>query len=169
MDNEGANVEAIYAGKSGDTSVQMLKRLDKDILSRRPDSMFLSCGVNDAPNGYEDERKNPGVPLEDYKKNITAILDRTDAQGIQVIVMTATPVVEEPEHKANANLVPYNAFLREIAAARSLSLVDQNAAFKTYIDGKADKVVRELTVDGTHMSEIGNQLMAETIIATLGL
>jgi lysophospholipase L1-like esterase len=165
----GANVEGIYAGVAGNLSVQMLKRFDHDILSRKPDWMFLSCGVNDAPNGYEDERKNPGIPLEDYKQNITALLDRAKAHGIKVIVMTATPVVEEPEHQANANLVPYNAFLRDIAAARSLPLVDQNAAFNSYIDGKRDKAVRELTVDGTHMSEIGNKLMAETIRAALGL
>ncbi len=166
---KGANVEGIYAGVAGNMSVQMLKRLDNDILSRKPDWMFLSCGVNDAPNGYEDERKNPGIPLEVFKKNITEILDRARANGIKVIVMTATPVVEEPEHKANTNLVPYNAFLREIAAARSLPLVDQNAAFNQYIDGKQDKAVRELTIDGTHMSVIGNKLMAGTILAALGL
>lgn len=150
-------------------SVQMLQRFDHDILSRKPDWMFLSCGVNDAPNGYEDDRKNPGIPLEDFKQNITELLDRARAHGFQVLVMTATPVVEEPEHQANANLVPYNSFLRDIAAARSLPLVDQNAAFHKYIDGKRDKAVRELTVDGTHMSEIGNKLMAETIVAALGL
>ncbi len=166
---KGANVEGIYAGVAGNMSVQMLQRFDHDILSRKPDWMFLSCGVNDAPNGYEDDRKNPGIPLEDFKQNITELLDRARAHGFQVIVMTATPVVEEPEHQANANLVPYNAFLRDIAAARSLPLVDQNAAFHKYIDGKRDKAVRELTVDGTHMSEIGNKLMAETILAALGL
>ena len=31
------------------------------------------------------------------------------------------------------------------------------------------KAVRKLTVDGTHMSGIGNKLMAGTILAALGL
>ena len=166
---KGANVEGIYAGVAGNMSVQMLKRFDSDILSKSPDWLFLSCGVNDAPNGYEDERRNPGIPLEVFKDNVTRICDRATTNGIKVIIMTATPVVEEPEHKANANLAPYNAILRDIAAARSLPLVDQNAAFNKYIDGKRDKSVRELTVDGTHMSVIGNRLMADTILAALGL
>ena len=65
---EGITAKPIYKGIGGHKSNQMLKRVDKDILQHEPDWMTLSCGVNDVWHG-----KN-GVNLEDYKKNMTAIV-----------------------------------------------------------------------------------------------
>ena len=161
----GLEVTAAPAGKSGHTSKNMLARVNRDVISKKPDWMFLSCGVNDAPNGID----NPGIPLEDYKANICSILDRCAKAKIKVIILTATPVVEEPEHVANKNLVAYNETLRAIAAERKLPLVDLSKRFNAFIDKKADKSVRLLTVDGTHMSPYGDILMAYTILQQLGL
>ncbi len=159
----GLEVTAVPAGVSGHTSVNMLKRVDKDVIAKKPSWMFLSCGVNDAPNGID----NPGVPLENYIKNINTIIDKCDKAGIKVIILSATPVVEEPEHVANKNLVAYNDALREIAKKRNLPLVDLNKRFNQFIQHKEDKKVRVLTIDGTHMSPKGDLLMAVTILQTL--
>ena len=43
-------------------------RLDRDVISKKPDWMTLSCGVNDVWHGKR------GVNLEDYKKNIASII-----------------------------------------------------------------------------------------------
>ncbi len=163
----GANCTLVPAGVSGETSRQMLARLERDVLAKRPKWMFLSCGVNDAPNGYEDYRKNPGIPLAEYKKNVEAILDRAHAAGIGAIVLEPTPVVEEP-HLANVNERPYVEALRQIARARKLPIVPLNQVFAERCRSKPNPFVRELTVDGTHMSPAGNRLMADVILATLG-
>lgn len=39
-------------------------RLEKNVLSKKPDWMPLSCGVND------DWHSKKGVPLDEYKENI---------------------------------------------------------------------------------------------------
>src|SRR5688572_15438237 len=59
----GIEIEVVPAGISGHKSNQMLARLEKDVLSKSPQWMTLSCGVNDVWHGAK------GVPLEDYKKN----------------------------------------------------------------------------------------------------
>jgi lysophospholipase L1-like esterase len=59
----------IPAGVSGNKSNQMLARLQRDVLDKKPDWMLLSCGVNDVGHG-----KN-GVELEPYKKNISEIAE----------------------------------------------------------------------------------------------
>lgn len=71
----GVKIEIIGAGISGHKSNQMLERLDRDVLSKKPQCMTLSCGVNDVWHGAK------GVTLEDYKKNITAIIDQAQAAG----------------------------------------------------------------------------------------
>lgn len=165
LSRAGVDASLIPAGVSGNTSDHMIKRLRKDVLSQKPQWMFLSCGVNDAPNGMD----NPGVPLERYKKNISAILDEAKKAEIQVIVLTATPVLEEPEHVANKNLTPYNEFLRDAAKERNLLLVDLNKTFNALIDKKTDKSKRYLTIDGTHMNPRGNMLIAAAILRRLNV
>lgn len=161
----GIEATMIPAGVSGNTCVHMLKRVDRDVIRKKPTWMFLSCGVNDAPNGID----NPGVPLDQYKKNITAILDKCEKAGIKVIILTATPVLEDPDHVSNKNLVVYNEFLRAIANVRNLPLVDLSKRFNDVIAKKTDKKELWLTVDGTHMSPYGDILIAYTILQQLGI
>ena len=160
--NAGAAVEGVYAGVSGDTSRQMLARLEKDVLSKKPDYMFLSCGVNDAPNGID----NPGVPLAEYRRNMTEIINRAKKAGVTVILLEPTPVLES-EHIANVNERAYVDALREIAAGAWLTLVPVNRAFTAAYDAREDRSKREYTCDGTHMNQKGNRLLTDTIIGTL--
>ena len=62
-------IEVIPAGVGGNTSKDMLARLDRDVLSKKPDWMTLSCGVNDVWHGAT------GVPLDQYQQNITSIVE----------------------------------------------------------------------------------------------
>jgi len=62
LKRSGVEVTGVFAGISGHKSNQMLARLNKDVLSKKPDWMTLSCGVNDVWHGAR------GVKLEDYKK-----------------------------------------------------------------------------------------------------
>lgn len=165
-------LEVIPAGVSGNTCRDMIKRLDKDVIEKNPDWMFLSCGVNDAPNGMD----NPGVPLEEYKTTISEIVDKCEAAKIKVIVLTATPVVEE-EHVANTNLVQYNAFLRTMSKERSLPIIDLNQRCNTaktlktqFVDeAKTNSAFRFFTCDGTHMNPKGDIVLADTILRSFGL
>ena len=129
--------------------------------------MFFSCGVNDAPNGFTDARKNADVPLAKYRANVSRIFDMCDARGVKVIVLSQTPVLEDPDHVANANLVAYNAALKELALKRGYRYLDPGAAIRAAIGRKADKSTLELTVDGTHLSDVGNRIYADTVLKGL--
>ena len=164
LEAEGVKMTAVKAGISGHKSNDMLKRLDKDVLSKKPRWMTLSCGVNDV--WHQD--KNRGVSLEDYKKNIAAILDRCAAANCRVIVLTATmfehPGLERNPH--NVKLAPYNEWLRAEAKRRGLPLADLNAAM--WAAHAADPGVK-LTRDGVHMLFEGDRLMARGVVSALGL
>lgn len=83
-----ARATVIPARISGHKSNQMLDRLDKDVLAKKPDWMTLSCGVNDVWHGTN------GVPVDAYQKNITTIVDRAQSTGIRVMILTATMIRE---------------------------------------------------------------------------
>ena len=162
---ESPEVAFIHAGIAGNKSSQMVVRYEQDVMRRKPNWMFFSCGVNDAPNGLTGASRNRGLPLAAYRANVETILDWAKEDGTQVIVLSQTPVLEEPaDHVANRNLERYNAVLREAALARGLVYLDPGAAFRAAIAAKGDHAKREYTYDGTHPNDKGNALIAGTIL-----
>ena len=169
LEANGIKVAPVFAGISGHKSNDMLGRLDRDVLEKKPDFMTLSCGVNDVWHG---ER---GVPLDAYKKNITEICDKALAAGIKVVVLTATMIGEDQANPNNQKLIPYNEFLRTLAKERKLPLADLNAEMQTAVaKAKAANAPKPnkanyLTSDGVHMAPPGDQMMAEGVLRAMGL
>jgi lysophospholipase L1-like esterase len=160
----GIHITPIPAGVGGNTSRDMLARLDKDVIQKKPDWMTLSCGVNDVWHHAD------GVSLEDYKKNITSILDQCKAANINVLIMTAT-VIQEQDNPDNQNLAAYNQWLRDTAKARGLPLAEENEAFWAAIKAAPPEPwqgYRVLTNDGVHPGPDGHELMARQIIQGFG-
>lgn len=159
--DQGVTITVIPAGWSGNTSRDMLGRLDS-VLSKKPTWLTLSAGVNDV--------MHTAVELEEYKKNVTAILDRAQEAGVKVVILTATQIGLPVTGSANVKLAGYNDFLRETAKARNLPLADLNAAMAAeqavYEKAGAE---RSLTTDGVHMNVYGNMVMAKGVLAVFGL
>lgn len=183
LEANGVHAEAVPAGISGHKSNQMLARLEKDVIAKKPQWMTLSCGVNDVWHGAK------GVPLDEaqagaapftadpsvsergtYTQNITAIVEKTQAAGIKPVILTATVIKEDLNSLENARLAPYNAFLRKLAADKKLPLADLNAQFQDKLKAlnSPDKK-NALTSDGVHMNSEGNKLMAKGVLMAFGL
>ncbi|HSJ00877.1 MAG: SGNH/GDSL hydrolase family protein [Verrucomicrobium sp.] len=160
----GIPIEVIPAGISGHKSNDMLARLDKDVLSKKPDVMTLSCGVNDVWHGAR------GVELEAYKKNITEIVDRTQKAGVQVVILTSTLIGPKLDDANNTKAKAYNDFLRDLAKERKLPVADLNADMiveqskDSTVGGKAN-----VTSDGVHMNHLGNIMMAKGVLKAFDL
>ncbi len=166
LKTHGVNAVPVPAGVSGHKSNDMLARLERDVISKKPDWMTLSCGVNDVWHGAN------GVPLDQYKTNITAIVDKTQAAGIKVMILTATMITEDQAGANNQKLIAYNAFLRELAAQKKCLLADLNAEMQAAIKARVAAGERPgnlLTADGVHMNPFGNQMMATGVLEAFGL
>jgi lysophospholipase L1-like esterase len=184
LNKAGLEVEGVFAGISGHKSNDMLARLDRDVISKKPQWMTLSCGVNDVWHFKLrlGRRTFQGVSLEDYKRNITAIIDKAQAAGIKVVVLTSTMIGEDPERELNKMLIPYNEFLRKIATEKGCLLADLSRDMHEALEkipdvpGKARmfgegghylNIQNKLTTDGCHMNAKGNIMMAEGVLKAL--
>lgn len=159
----GVKALAIPAGISGHKSDQMLERLDRDVINKKPDWMTLSCGVNDVWHGEK------GIPLDQYKVNITKIVDKAQAANIKVVILTATMIGEDQPNANNQKLIAYNDFLKSLAAERKLPLADLNAAMQAEVAAAPPHPGTYLTVDGVHMNPLGNMMMATGVLKAFGL
>ena len=164
LESAGVKASAIPAGISGHKSNQMLARLERDVLSKKPNWMTLSCGVNDVWHGKR------GVNLADYKTNITKIVDRCQEAGVKVVLLTSTMIGEDKDNANNKKLSTYNDFLQELAKEKKCLLADLNAGMQSIIEASSDKKNGKLlTSDGVHMNPDGNKMMATGVLEALGL
>jgi len=180
LEANGVKAEAVPAGISGHKSDNMLARLERDVIAKKPQWMTLSCGVNDVWHG-----KN-GVALDEaalasgdygpggaargtYKKNIAEIVEKVEAAGIRVVLLTATVIQEKLDNAENAKLAPYNDYLRALAREKKLRLADLNALFQERIKAENKPKQKVLTSDGVHMAREGDKLMAKGVLQALGL
>lgn len=166
LEANGVNAISAPAGIGGHKSNQMLERLEKDVLSKNPNWMTLSCGVNDVWHGAR------GVSLEDYKVNITKIVDQCQKADIKVMILTSTMIGEDEPNERNQKLAPYNAFLLELAKEKKCLLADLNADMQAAVKkagGGKDKESRIMTGDGVHMNPAGNKMMATGVLKAFGL
>lgn len=186
LKSHGLDVKSIPAGKSGNKSTDMLARLNEAVISKKPQWMTLSCGVNDVWHFklVLGNRAFQGVGIEDYKKNITAILDKAKAADIKVMILTSTMIGEDASKELNQMMIPYNDFLRQIAKERNLPLADLNADMQAQLKTIPDvpgkpktfgkyfyggEVQNKLTSDGCHMNAEGNKMMARGILRAFGM
>lgn len=164
LESAGVKTSAIPAGISGHKSNQMLARLGRDVLNKKPDWMTLSCGVNDVWHGKR------GVSLDDYKVNITKIVDQCQSAGVKVMILTSTMIGEDQGHANNKKLATYNDFLKELAREKKCLLADLNADMQAAIAASEDKKGGKLlTSDGVHMNPDGNKMMATGVLKSFGL
>jgi lysophospholipase L1-like esterase len=182
LEANGIKIVAIPAGIGGHKSNDMLARVDRDVLSKKPQWMTLSCGVNDVWHG------NKGVPLNDaqaaahsyekrssiepdkgtYEKNITQVVDKALSAGVQVVLLTATVIKEDLGNDDNKKLAPYNEFLRKLAKEKRLPLADLNAMFQERIKAANQPGTNAFTIDGVHMNIEGNKIMATGVLQAFG-
>jgi len=79
IDSLGWNFEVVNAGLSGDTTAGGLRRIDW-LLRRKIDVLILELGANDGLRG---------VPVEEIKRNLQAIIDRTKRKYPSVKIVIA--------------------------------------------------------------------------------
>jgi len=157
----GVKITPIPAGVGGNRSVEMLKRVDADVIAKKPDWLLLSCGVNDV--------WSRSIDLDTFKKNMTQIVDKVQAAGIKVMILPPTPIYEASKQEFNDKIPSYADFMKQLAKERNLPCADIHQAWLDYIAAaKQPDNPNVVTVDGVHPNPDGHLVFAKTILATFG-
>ncbi len=186
LEANGVEGDAIPAGMRGGTSGMLLAALDSTVLSKKPRWMTLSCGTDElwpqSPDPDDNDADTAPVAtgetsLESFKKNISQIVERALAAGIQVVILTVAGKGDDPASPENLKLAPYNDFLRTIAGEKNLRLVDLNGLFQERVKAEKARQTGDGTKsgstlrgpDGLHMRFGGNIVIAAGILQAFGL
>jgi lysophospholipase L1-like esterase len=151
---QAAGAVCINAGVAGDTAAGMRKRLERDVLPRRPGRVALSVGINDVLRN---------VSAADYEADVAAISDRLRRDRIPMILLT--PTILGPKHAdSEKRLEEYIERLRRLASKEGHVLADVHARMR-----EARAAGRELLEsDQVHLSFEGYRVMARAVLDALG-
>lgn len=99
--------EFVNAGVNGDTSGDLRQRVDTDIVACAPVAVTILVGTNDVTGG---------VPLDEYRDNIGAIVERIRSRtSARVALMSLPPLGEDLDGPMNRTLTGYVAVIKETA------------------------------------------------------
>jgi lysophospholipase L1-like esterase len=142
------------AGVPGNTTGQMLARLQRDVLDYDPDILFVLGGTNDVGQNVSE-----GTVID----NIRTIVQRAQDEDITVVLMTMPPTngqyqcLRELKRQLNVDLA-------DLARSEGVLLVDVDAALST---PRGDLAPDYAAFDGLHLTRDGERAVADAVYRAL--
>ena len=161
--------EIIGAGISGNKVPDLEKRLDRDVLSKKPSLVVIYIGINDVWHS----QMGKGTPKDVYEAGLKSLIQRIRDGGARVILCTASVIGEKTDgsNKLDPMLEEYCGISRAVAKETGTQVLDLRQAFlahlKEHNKSGAEKGI--LTSDGVHLNPTGNQFVAAQMLAALGV
>lgn len=146
-----AAVNVITTSIGGENAEQGAKRFVDDVLTHKPDVLFIDYALNDRGIGLERARKA-------WVKMIKAALKAK----VKIILFTPTPDLTEDILNAGAPLEKHAQQIRELAAEYKIGLVDSYSAFRTMKQDGAD--LKSYMAQSNHPNEKGHAVVCKLIM-----
>jgi lysophospholipase L1-like esterase len=162
-------IEVIGAGISGNKVPDLQKRLEKDVIAKKPTLVVIYIGINDVWHGENDPAR--GTSKEKFEAGLKDVIGKIQATGGRVVLCTPTVIGEKKAgaNKLDAKLDEYSAVSRDVAKETGSQLCDLRKAFADHLtaNNADDKEKGVLTGDRVHLNEAGNKLVATTILSVI--
>ncbi len=147
-----------WVATGGHTVPDLLKRVDKDVIARKPTIVVIQIGCNDARR----------IPKDRFRAGLEELIDKLQAANIHVVQCSLTSVGEKYDgtNKDDPNLEAFAQAAREVAKEKKVPLNDLRKAFVDYWkrqnpDNKPSGI---LTYDGNHFNQMGHDFVAEQML-----
>ena len=159
LENKNSDYQVINLGISGNTSADLLNRIESDLKPLNPEIIVFSIGINDSQ--FQHESKHSKVPLEQYKENLAKLYKIALTHTPNVIFLGLTDIDEAkltpiPWHtvasyfEADKNI--YNEAVKEFCNQNNLKYIPMNG-----IISKTD------VPDGAHPNAEGHEKIFEVV------
>jgi lysophospholipase L1-like esterase len=152
------DIEVDWVATGGHTVPDLLRRVDKDVIAKKPTIVVIQIGCNDARRISKDQ----------FKASLEELIDRLRQANIQVIQCTLTSVGEKNDgtNKDDPKLEEFAEVERQVAKAKRVPLNDLRKAFVAHwkTNNPDNKPSGILTYDGNHFNDAGHKFVAEQML-----
>jgi lysophospholipase L1-like esterase len=159
-------IEVLGAGISGNKVPDLQRRVDKDVIARKPTLVVIYIGINDVWHGQGNPAR--GTSKDRFEAGLKEVIGKITPAGARVVLCTPSVIGEKPDgsNRNDAKLDEYADISRKVAKELKVPLCDLRKAFVGYLKehnaGKKDRGI--LTRDTVHLNDAGNKFVAETIL-----
>lgn len=166
MQNEdiASKYDLVGMGKAGNKVMDLLARIDKDILEKGADLVLIFIGINDVWQKYQN---GAGTGEKQFIEAYRSILEKLRSAEIKFILCTPTVIGEKilEQNEADADLDVFSNVIKQLGEEFEVPVVDLRSAFKNQlailnINNESQGI---MTYDGVHLNEQGNRLVASEI------
>ena len=146
-----AVVNKIVTAIGGENSRQGAVRFDKEVLSHRPDVLFIDYALNDRKIGPKASRQA-----------LESMIKKALARDIQVILLTPSPDLRVDPTQPGNELQPYTRVIHELAAKHHIGLAKVYGAFKAIVEqgGNLEDYMSQVN----HPNANGHRVMALELV-----
>lgn len=167
LDKQEQDIEVIGAGISGNKVPDLEKRLDRDVIAKKPTIVVIYIGINDVWHSQNGK----GTPKDVYETGLKSLIERIQKAGARPILCTATVIGEKTDgsNPLDKMLDEYCDISRGVAKEAKIQLIDLRKAFLDYLkeNNPENKAQGILTSDTVHLNAAGNKFLAEQMLAGL--
>ncbi|MGC4235106.1 MAG: SGNH/GDSL hydrolase family protein [Niabella sp.] len=146
-----AVINSITTSIGGENSVQGAKRFNKEVLTHRPDVLFIDYALNDR-----------GIGLEASRKAMDKMIKTALKQKIKVILLTPSPDLSENIKDSGTVLNRFSLQLLELAKKYHIGLADSYNAFRTL--ALENNNIKDYMSQSNHPNRKGHEVIAGQIL-----
>jgi acyl-CoA thioesterase-1 len=150
-------------GVGGDTSKDVLSRIQSDCIDLNPDIIIIGVGVNDSRR-RESLGNVTEVPLPEFEQNLTKIVEglKTNSNA-QILLSGMVPVdhrganYKKDKTHFRADQFEYEKVIERVAQRHQLRYLDNFHRWLKY----GDETITSMLLDGVHPSSRGHAEIAD--------
>jgi lysophospholipase L1-like esterase len=156
----GSHVTVTNLGIGGETVINLLDRIERDVKPYQPELVIVTIGGNDA---------NHEMPVTEYAERLRKICALIiQYKAIPVLQTYYCPVYHQSPDSFQSFFEGYMQVNRQLSQELRVPLIDQYAFFEPFYRAEPDEY-EKLMRDWLHLNHLGNLVMAQVVSRTFGL
>ncbi|WP_308638352.1 SGNH/GDSL hydrolase family protein [Paenibacillus silvisoli] len=156
----GRQVSVINQGISGDTTQNLLERIERDVFSFHPSAVIVTIGGNDTFQGFSRQQ------YADNLKQICALIRANNA--LPILQTYYCPMYSLGVADFEETFESFMQINRQLASELDIPLIDQYRVFEPFYR-KHPEDYAKLMHDWVHVNHIGNAIMGMHVSSAFGL
>ena len=156
----GKKISVLHSCKAGDTYKTGIRRIEEDIVSFRPDVVFIMLGLTDSITR--------GLFLQVFKEQVNDFLKNMQDYEAFVIILTTTGFqeIDYMEDYRYKRLKEFNDIIKYSAAYHHFPVIDVSLCMEN-LWKKEPEVYKSMFTDLIHLNETGQKYVADYIMKTI--
>lgn len=167
FERNNLDIKLLNRGCSGDSTTNLLERIDEDVIKNNPDIVSILIGTNDVWHLYEGDESHHGNSIEQYESNYRKIINtiKTKLPNAKICLFGSFFVPVNINEKKDfwdhmKKLYSYVDVAEKVAKENGLSFT----RLQPLIDeATKDGNVKKVLYDGIHPNVKGSVIIADTI------